>query len=163
MKLSEVFDTPNRWEHTNKANWDNLERSEDDQAYWSNDTYKFEVDGKRYSVVFLPGNRNHEFAGGAPKDIPKFFDIAVLNDAEGSTDITGAGDAYKVFATTYNIIKKHKQQVGVPVLVGAKRNEPSRVKLYSRMFDKIATHKWNTTLDPRPGQNSGESLLFWLI
>ncbi|KKK51318.1 hypothetical protein LCGC14_3116150, partial [marine sediment metagenome] len=43
-----------------------------------------------------------------------------------------------------NIIKKHKQKVGVPILIQSKKSEPSRVKLYSRMFDKIATHKWET-------------------
>ena len=36
--------------------------------------------------------------------------------------------------------------MGVSVLAQAKGNEPSYIKLYSRMFDKIASHKWETKI-----------------
>ena len=71
-------------------------------------------------------------------------DYAQFTDMAGRDTITGSGAAVKVFATVKDIIQKHKQKTGVPIVIGSKRSEPSRVKLYSRMLDKIAKAKWKT-------------------
>ena len=67
-----------------------------------------------------------------------------------------------------DIIQKHRQKTGVPILVASKGNEPTRVKLYHRMFDKISTHKWETKMPGRThagdGPGSGDYHMYnWMI
>ena len=57
---------------------------------------------------------------------------------EGST-ITGAGDAFRVLATVFKVIKEMVER-GKPKIVSIKSkfDEPSRAKLYKRMADRHA-------------------------
>ena len=135
---------------------------------WSRDVYRFKVDDHAYTVSFLQGVSNEFVFADAPNDIPKQFDYVTLElDYEGD-EITGTGNAYKVFSTVLDIIKKHKRKVGVPILAQSKGDVPSRVKLYSRMFDKIASHKWETKLSKDDFKKAGFQsddlhLINWMI
>ena len=148
MKLKEVFDSPQSWKQIQSTSSDPADRKQPNQAnkpMWGEDSYNFRIGGNKYIVRFPQGVSNEFQIKGAPDDIPKQFDYVSfeLNDSD---EIMGTGNAYKVFSTVLDIIKNHKRRVGVPVLAQAKGNEPSRIKLYSRMFDKIASHKWETKI-----------------
>jgi hypothetical protein len=71
-----------------------------------------------------------EFAvgdGGASKGVPK-----------GSHGVTGTGEAFQVFSTVIDIlrdfVKKHE-----PAMIKFSALEPSRIKLYSRLVDMVAS------------------------
>lgn len=64
-----------------------------------------------------------------------------FSDDEGSNDITGAAgtDALKVFATLGNILQRALiQHPGFAVQFEGSNAEPSKVKLYKALADKIA-------------------------
>ena len=149
MKLNEVFNSPQPWQQTQQVTHRKT-LAQADQSMWDADTYKFTIDDREYDVAFSQGVIGDWNVKGAPKGVPKQFDVPVLNMKQNDSfdgwtgEITGTGNAYKVASTVFDVIKKHKKKTGVPILIQAKEDEPSRVKLYSKMFDKIATHKWET-------------------
>lgn len=164
MKLNEVFDSPGEWEQKPGADWapgglgtHNPElanrRYEKDLSYWSVDTYTFSVGKEKYEIEFSPVTDKDSHLQPAPNGLPKFMDYVALgrntknmhgDELRGNDAISGTGNAHKVFATAGDIIKKHIKRTGVPVVIGSKQSEPSRVKLYSRIFDKIASLKWKS-------------------
>lgn len=56
----------------------------------------------------------------------------------GSHDVTGRGDAERVFATVINAIKTYLNQYNKPLFVLFSGKEQSRFKLYSRMIARFA-------------------------
>jgi hypothetical protein len=144
MRLNEVLDRPAEWKENRISFQGHPDIKRDVKEYY------FQVEnpadlGPRnlsYSVVFAPVPGDDELFH--PKELPGDVDYVQLTDMAGRDTITGSGAALKVFATTIDIIKKHKERTRVPIVIGSKRTEPSRVKLYSRMLDKIAKAKWKT-------------------
>ena len=70
----------------------------------------------------------------------------------GEKTLTGSGDAFRVFATVFDIVKKHKKEINSWDIFefGSVSNEASRIKLYSRFakmclkildFDEIIKYK----------------------
>ncbi len=163
MKLDEVFDTPLKtfqpidFGGTDRSSWEfsqglSKRRQPGKGINWSSDTYRFTVDDNEYELLFSQGTKEDELEYGAPNDIPEMFDAPVLNlirakggSYVGSDEITGTGNAFKVFSIVFKIIEKHRKKENIPIFVQAQVTEPSRVKFYSRLYDKIATHKWTAT------------------
>lgn len=168
MKLNEVFDSPVDWSFSTASGYaDDTDKrqAEPNQTNWAYDTYKFTVDDEKYKISFYRvTSKNIEFQP-TPKNLPYHVDYVVLTDSSDSDDITGKGNAYKVFSTALDIIKTHMKRTKFPVLVGSKVNTPSRIKLYSRMFDKIASAKWRTDRqkhDPDYIKDANDEIL-WLL
>lgn len=57
---------------------------------------------------------------------------------DGDHDLTGAGDALKIFSTVLDVIKLHCRKHKVNYLGwSAKKSETSRVKLYNRLIKRV--------------------------
>ena len=82
-----------------------------------------------------------EFAGLTGPDIAENgYEMAFeRNGYRGMTSfaVTGQGDAYRVFATVGEILKEFMQKYK-PDYLEFEAYEPSRVKLYKRMANKLA-------------------------
>lgn len=135
MKLYEVFDKATDF----KIVKDNSEHVE----------YDFKLPNPKptgpvdifYTVTFhrIPEDDQIYMASGPDVDGPVYL---VDLTAMGVDSVTGWGNAHGVFATTRAILEDFKKRKSGHVLVTSKASVPSRVKLYSRMFDRIAKAKW---------------------
>lgn len=167
------------YKHPNPKKADRDKEVKANQTRWSHDTYSFVVGDAKYQLNFYPIRRGDLGMEPTPKNFPEHADLVDLelrnppkdvkdNDPGGA--ITGTGNAFKVFATAFDIMKKHMKRTGIPLVIGSKTEYPSRVKLYGRMFDKVAAAKWKTnrqaaykdTHDPYTGSRLYDEI-FWLL
>lgn len=176
MKLNEVFDSALDWatgpgkqfQRDDEYKFPNPKLADRDKeikpgyARWSVDTYNFKVNGKHYTVDFAPIHGEDDAFAPLPKNMPKHSDLATLS-LRGDESITGTGDAFKVYATVAQIMKKHVERTNLPIVVGSHIKYPSRVKLYSRIFDKLASAKWQTDRKKYMEIDDGHDEVMWLI
>lgn len=157
MKLNEVFDSSVDWKQTHDVGG---QRKPGEDPLWSGgDHYYFQIGNIGYRLVFHQSTNDDREVLGAPFDLPEQFDLITLFSGEvddeesplfgkvikdAKAEITGTGNAFKAFSTVGKIVKQHMKKTKLPVVVQAQLDEPSRVKLYSKLFDKIAARKWKT-------------------
>ena len=59
------------------------------------------------------------------------FDLTDMKTGKPNTDVTGTGDAVRVFSTVANILKQEvSEQDPTGVIIASKADDESRVKLY---------------------------------
>jgi len=130
MKLFEVLDRHVDWEWTHKTS---------DQ--WS---AIFSVDDRTAFVTFdmQPNPFGEEFEGDdtVPDEVViiSFITHKTNNYDTSTTEITGTGNEFQIFATVANIVGEFIKSQHPPALVfSAASKEPSRVKLYKRFIKKL--------------------------
>jgi len=70
----------------------------------------------------------------------KIYNTALIKGEERSSEITGTGDAFRVFATMFEFIKYIVKQANPDILsIKSKSVEPSRVKLYDTHTRRYAS------------------------
>ncbi len=107
--------------------------------------YKFAIDNKKYELSFHPEDHEVEVA---------------FRDATGATDITGAGDATKVFwavAKGLDDYLKNNSIVKTIVFISFD-DEPSRHKLYHMFSNRLAQH-----LGWHAGKKLEDSYVRWTV
>jgi hypothetical protein len=108
MILLELFSDIVNWEWTSKQ-----------PGLWS---AVFEIDGLEYQV-----------------DIAGAYSLSVSFTTKHGQGITGTGNAFAVFSTVINIMREAINERHPKMFAfSAKRNQPSRVKLYHRMAMRLA-------------------------
>ena len=111
MILRELFDKPAKWIEV-----------DNDMGF----AYQFQTkDGKGYEVTL---------------DVDDDFVYEVIfADEAGNIDLTGAGNAAEVLGTVIAILRAHVKEHNMPDLsFSAEAKEPSRVKLYTRLVNKLS-------------------------
>lgn len=89
------------------------------------------------------------------------------NTSDENFDITGQGDAYRIFATVLKMIeewiKKYGSTVDIITFESVKKDDPrgSRTKLYHRMAKKFTPRGWKYEKDS--GNAGGKAVRFKLI
>jgi len=63
--------------------------------------------------------------------------VDIMFDYGGSVKITGTGNAVKIFATVLSAINKYIR-VNQPYMISFSANEPSRIKLYQRLINRLS-------------------------
>lgn len=107
--------------------------------------YKFAIDNKKYELSFHPEDHEVEVA---------------FSDATGATDITGAGNATKVFwavAKGLDDYLKNNSIVKTIVFISFD-DEPSRHKLYHMFSNRLAQH-----LGWHAGKKLEDSYVRWTV
>ncbi len=104
-EFNEAFDKPYKWEVSDLNKYQ--------------DTYGFLTDNDIYYVVSIVKGEEHN--------------SLTFETEQGEMGLTNRGDAFRIFATVFDIIKQVKHIKSRPLEFGASRSEPSRVKLYKRM------------------------------
>ncbi len=107
--LNEAFDKPYKWEVSDLNKYQ--------------DTYGFLSDNGKYYVVSIVKGEDHN--------------LLTFETEQGEMAMTGKGDAFKVFATVLDIVKKNKHIKSRPLEFEAAKSEPSRVRLYHRMAKQL--------------------------
>ena len=116
MKLSEVFDSPEKIKWGKKGNSDmgNFTIEDNEYEIWMNPLR----DGKTWSIEF----------------------VQVANDSfarHGKTGITGAGNEVKLFSTVIAGIKQWVKK-NKPEVIEFTASEPSRKKLYNSLIKRLS-------------------------
>jgi len=93
--------------------------------------YDFSINDTEYeaniSVITIPND----------KDFNKWvIDFQALSDTLSTTDITNTGHVFQVFAAMFKCIKDFakREKPTSDIIMYAKIDEPSRVKLYDKLF-----------------------------
>lgn len=136
MLLTEIFDSGSQieWEY------------DDFNVHGAQRFYKISVNGNHdYSVSFT--KRPVKFIKGVFKVVDPeikskiqsntIWDIqfAKMKDGSPTAQITGSGSELKVFGAVLEVIRDFNKRNSVDVFTfAAAQNEPSRVKLYDRMY-----------------------------
>ena len=105
--------------------------------------YIFKSEGRSIVVDIVEEYRN---VGGKDFFIHElFFDLLSRFDkAEVQFDLTGDGDAFKIFATIFSILKKYiKTRQPEILFFSASKKETSRTKLYTAFFKKMKISGYN--------------------
>ena len=115
--FTEAFDNPYKFKQTHKA--DDFSAFE----FTTSEKLKYEV---AFSVIF-------------GYEVDTFTDIN-FEDENGGFEATGAGDAFRVFATVIAIILYNKKQLlDYDIKIAAETTSKGRVRLYKRIADIIKT------------------------
>ncbi|WP_407305619.1 hypothetical protein [Acinetobacter sp.] len=94
------------------------------------ETYKFTIDEKQYTVSFAGGNA-----------------ISLQFNSPKGQSITGEGDAIQVFSNVLKCVDDFmKRRDPLSISFGARKNQPSRVKLYNKLAERFAKKFSNYTL-----------------
>ena len=93
--------------------------------------YRFETDDGALYRVQVFSRRGPKLNGGVRDDLEIHFDMTDKQTGKPITDITGTGDALRVFGTVGNILQKEvAQQQPTGIIIASKADDASRVKLY---------------------------------
>lgn len=90
----------------------------------------FEVDGKTYTASWYAGMRSEwglEFG---------------FIDQDRAMHATGGGNEMKVFSAVQEILQKYLDQKGRKFYFTAKLEEPTRIKLYDRLVNRLNLDGW---------------------
>jgi hypothetical protein len=148
MYLMELFTQPIQWEYDTHKN-DRIAAS-------------FIIDDFKYRV-YMGYDSSGSFGLGGPEEIfPKMWEVSFsiapvtsLGDGDGEADdITGTGNAIKVFSTVIDIIQTTAENLDIQHLFFT-ADEPSRIKLYDRMASYFATKGWRYVADQEIRARSG--------
>jgi len=125
--IQEIFEKSAPWKKESNGN------------VFSEETYSFKIDDKKYSVIFFKEES---------QTIQIEFQLAQIGNKRVNPDkidkITGTGDQFLVFATVIdiwkNFIKNYPEYKTYEFL--ALKKEESRVSLYKKMIKKLIPSGW---------------------